>query len=109
MNRITTSILFLCISLMLYSQSGGRYIVIDQFGYPNNAKKTAVIRDPQIGFDAEESYDPGTVFSVIEVSSGDAVYTNVIQEWKNGTTDESSGVAFRFFGCQGNGYLFYIG
>ena len=35
------------------------YIVVDQFGYLPDGEKIAVIRDPQTGFDASESFTPG--------------------------------------------------
>ncbi len=79
------------------AQPGARHIVIDQFGYPNNARKTAVIRDPQVGYDADESYAPGTAFSLVEVSSGDPVYTGVVSRWKSGDTDASSGDRVWYF------------
>lgn len=91
MKRLLISVLFCFVISMIFAQTGAKYIVIDQFGYPPDAKKAAVIRDPQIGFDADESYSPGTSFSVVEVSSGDPVYTGVITRWNNGLTDESSG------------------
>ncbi|HSK12565.1 MAG TPA: cellulase N-terminal Ig-like domain-containing protein, partial [Phnomibacter sp.] len=36
------------------------FIRVDQFGYLPNSKKVAVISDPQVGFNAAESYLPGT-------------------------------------------------
>lgn len=65
-----TSVLILLVSLLgqlSYAQS--KYIVVDQFGYLPDAEKIAVVRDPQTGFDEDESYAPGTTYSVIEVSS----------------------------------------
>jgi len=88
----------LAVSLsVVKAQPGAGYIVIDQFGYPNDAGKIAVIRDPQTGFDADESYAPGTTWSVIETSSGDPVYTGVITRWNDGATDASSGDRIWYF------------
>jgi endoglucanase len=68
-----------------------KFIVIDQFGYLPDAEKIAVIKDPQTGFDSDQSYSPGASYSVIEVSSGDAVFTGTIAAWKSGQTDDKSG------------------
>lgn len=91
MKKILLITVIVTMQAIAYSQSGAKFIVIDQFGYPPDARKVAVIRDPQTGFDADQSYAPGAVYSVIEKSTGDAVYTGVISSWKSGLTDESSG------------------
>lgn len=75
----------------LYSQDGARFIVVDQFGYLPNAPKTAVIRDPHVGYDADDSYTPGSTFSVIDFVSGDTVFTGAPVSWKSGQIDGSSG------------------
>jgi endoglucanase len=36
------------------------HIKIDQFGYLPNSKKVAIIVDPQTGYNAAESFSPGT-------------------------------------------------
>ena len=68
-----------------------KYITIDQFGYLPQSKKIAVIRDPQVGFDAAESFTPGSKYSVINVTDSSVVFTGQALSWKNGTTDTSSG------------------
>ncbi|MBT1705052.1 glycoside hydrolase family 9 protein [Chryseosolibacter indicus] len=83
------AILLQCISVIVVAQN--KYIVIDQFGYLTNARKIAVIRDPQTGFDAADSFTPGTTYSVVSVSSGNSVFTGSPTAWNNGTTDVSSG------------------
>jgi len=37
-----------------------KHIKIDQFGYLPNSRKIAVIVDPQVGYNAAESFSPGT-------------------------------------------------
>ncbi len=69
----------------------GPFIVVDQFGYLPNAEKIAVIRDPQTGFDADESYGPGTTFELVNDATDTAVFSDEITEWNNGDTDTSSG------------------
>ncbi|NQU88126.1 MAG: glycoside hydrolase family 9 protein [Mariniphaga sp.] len=68
-----------------------KYIVIDQFGYRPDAKKIAVIRNPQVGFDAEESFTPGNTYVVINKADTSQIFTGTPEIWKNGATDESSG------------------
>jgi hypothetical protein len=50
--------LFILIVFNAYSapQKVSKYITIDQFGYLPDSKKIAVIRDPQTGYDAAESF-----------------------------------------------------
>lgn len=67
------------------------YIVVDQFGYLPNAKKIAVIRDPQTGFDAAESFSPGNTYALVNANTGAQVFTGTAAQWKNGMTDGSSG------------------
>ena len=67
------------------------YIVVDQFGYLPDGEKIAVIRDPQVGFDAAESFTPGTSYALVNAASGERVFTAAPSVWGNGATDESSG------------------
>lgn len=67
------------------------FIVVDQFGYVPSLEKRAVIRDPQVGFDASRSFMPGGLYAVIDVRTGEAVYRGRPVAWKQGETDEMSG------------------
>ncbi|HYG18390.1 MAG TPA: glycoside hydrolase family 9 protein, partial [Ohtaekwangia sp.] len=73
------------------AQEVSKYITVDQFGYLPESQKMAVIRDPQTGFDAAESFSPGDTYALVEKSSGDHVVTGSPVAWKTGTTDASSG------------------
>ncbi len=68
-----------------------KYITVDQFGYRPGAKKIAVIRDPQLGFDAEESFTPGSKYEVIRLSDTTSIFSANAEVWNNGTTDATSG------------------
>lgn len=68
-----------------------KYIVVDQFGYLPNSRKVAVIRDPQIGFDSEESFAPGSLYAVVHSETKERVFSAAPVSWKNGQTDTSSG------------------
>jgi len=67
------------------------FIVVDQFGYRPNSEKIAVIRDPQTGFDASDSYTPGPMLELVDASTGAAVLTAAPTAWHAGATDASSG------------------
>lgn len=73
------------------------FIVVDQFGYQPASQKIAFIRNPQTGYDANESYQPGTTFALVDAQTGDQVFTASLQAWNNGTEDQSSGdIVWRF-------------
>ena len=67
------------------------HIVIDQFGYLPELQKRAIIRNPEIGYDAEESFMPGTRYVVIDTATGDAVFEGVPTAWNAGAIHEQSG------------------
>lgn len=67
------------------------YIVVDQFGYRPQSKKVAVIRDPQQGFDAAESFEPGSSYALVDAFTGEAVLRGAPTAWKGGMVDTSSG------------------
>lgn len=83
--------LMLLIPFVLKSQVDSELIVVDQFGYLPDAQKVAVLRDPQTGFDSDQSYQPGNSFHVINEADSSVVYSGTIVQWKSGRTDDSSG------------------
>jgi len=66
-------------------------IVIDQFGYLPELDKRAVIRNPEIGYDADESFSPSERYAVIDIATGEAVYEGSPVIWNEGRIDEMSG------------------
>lgn len=71
-----------------------KHIKIDQFGYLPNSKKFAVIVDPQTGYNAAESFSPGTgvnQFQVRRWSDDVVVYSGTLTAWKAGATHTQSG------------------
>jgi endoglucanase len=66
-------------------------IVVDQFGYPTKASKTAVIRDPQKGYDNVAHFTPGTTYAVVDQSTGKNVKQGPPIAWNGGATDDVSG------------------
>lgn len=73
------------------AQSGAPKIVVDQFGYLPELEKRAIIRDPQQGYDARESFRPGSRYAVIDTRSGKTVFEGAPRPWKNGQVDSVSG------------------
>lgn len=67
------------------------FIRLDQFGYRPEAQKVAVIADPQAGFDAGQSFTPGTSYEVRRLSDGQSVFSGAPVIWKNGATHAQSG------------------
>lgn len=70
------------------------HIKIDQFGYFPNARKVAVIADPQAGYNAAESFSPGMGVNQYQVRrwTDDAiVFSGTITAWNSGATHTQSG------------------
>jgi len=89
--KIITTFLTLICSLASLAQIPSKYIITDQFGYLPDAKKVAVIKDPQAGFDATEIFSPGNLYAVVEAGTGVEIYSGEIMAWNSGITDASSG------------------
>ncbi|MEP3890106.1 MAG: glycoside hydrolase family 9 protein [Hellea sp.] len=66
-------------------------IVVDQFGYLPELEKRAVIRSPEIGYDARQDFTPGARYAVIDLVTGQAVYEAAPVIWNEGRIDEMSG------------------
>jgi hypothetical protein len=83
--------IYLITSYNINGQSDSPFLIVDQFGYLPNAPKIAVIKDPQIGFDAENSFTPGSLYAVVNNATGDTVFTGTPVSWRDGGTNTSSG------------------
>jgi len=90
MRKIFTLSLLL-LPLIAFTQSLSPYICIDQLGYRPNALKIAVLRNPEIGFDANESYTPGSSFAVVNANNSQQIFTAAPVQWNSGGIDSSSG------------------
>ena len=66
-------------------------LLVDQFGYAPGDPKVAVIRSPQIGYDAHDGYEVADFYDVRQASDGRIVYTGIAAPWKNGAVETSSG------------------
>ena len=92
-NRTTAlfAALFFPFSLLTAQSTTTGLIRVDQFGYQPGFNKVAVIADPQVGFNAAESYTPGPVLQVRLASNGQTVFSDSPTAWKNGATHDQSG------------------
>lgn len=86
-------------------------IHVDQFGYRPGDRKVAVISDPEIGFNAAESYAPPAVLEIRSAEDGSRVMEGPVRVWNAGQVDEVSGDRgwwFEFSELQtpGNYYVF---
>jgi hypothetical protein len=76
-------------------------IAVDQFGYMSDMTKVAVISDPQQGFNAGESYTPGSTLEVRAWGSNTVVYSGSPVAWSNGATHAQSGDRVWWFDFSG--------
>lgn len=84
-------IIFLIASLFSNGQNTSPFIVTDQFGYLPDYAKIAVIRNPEVGFDASLSFTPGAKYALMNAKTGDTIFQSAPVAWKNGAIDASSG------------------
>ena len=73
------------------AQNSAPKIVVDQFGYLPELEKRAVIRDPQQGYDARESFQPGSRYAVVDTRTGQTVFEGRPEVWNDGHVDHVSG------------------
>ena len=92
-------LLFQIIPFVLLAQTpkNTNFIVVDQFGYLPESKKIAIIRDPQTGYDAAETFKPGRTYAVVEAATKKQVYKGKLVAWKEGKIDPSSGDKVWYF------------
>jgi hypothetical protein len=67
------------------------HIHVDQFGYLPGARKVATIADPQIGYNAAESFDPGPAMQVRRWHDDTVVLEAAPALWNGGATHDQSG------------------
>jgi len=105
------AVLFLLPDTGSMAQELSKYIVVDQFGYLPGSRKVAVLRDPVEGFDADESFEPGSWYAVVNATTGDTVYRAERTRWADGQTDPSSGdrvFHFEFTPVTGTGTYYVL-
>lgn len=84
---ISSVLAFTCLNAQTHSP----YILVDQFGYLPSSNKVAIIRDPQTGYDASQSFTPSAKLSLINSVTNDTVFSAAPTIWNAGATDAVSG------------------
>lgn len=95
--RYLKLVLFMLLPCLGFAQVFSDHILVDQFGYPNEAPKIAVLKNPVIGFDKADTYEPGTTIALVNARTNEQVFTGAPVAWKNGATDQSSGDQVWYF------------
>jgi endoglucanase len=67
------------------------HIKIDQFGYIPDAKKIAVISNPQTGYNNNQPFTPSTTYQIRRVSDDVSVLSGTPTAWNAGATHTQSG------------------
>ena len=83
-------IVFLFASYYTIAQSP---IHIDQFGYLPQSEKVAVLSNPQVGYNASDSYNPSSTLDVMDANTNLVVLSATPQVWDGGNTHDQSGDA----------------
>ena len=95
MKFTTLCVILILLRFLVHGQSlstqVSEHLHIDQFGYPANAQKVAVISDPVNGYNSAATYTPGTNIAVINAQSLSQAGTFSPTQWKSGAVDGESG------------------
>src|SRR5690554_2399321 len=96
--KINALFLFLTLSISVFaSLAAETKIAVDQFGYRPDAKKTAVLKNPKIGFDSLDTYTPGPELQVILSSSDEVVFSGAPVLFNEGTIEKHGSTAKHHF------------
>ncbi|MEX0320539.1 MAG: glycoside hydrolase family 9 protein [Puniceicoccaceae bacterium] len=85
-------------------------IHVDQLGYLPGMKKVAVLSDPQVGYNSDQSYQPSDNIQLVDAADGSHVMALCKVAYNGGNTDPDSGdkiwhVDFSSFTKPGNYYI----
>lgn len=89
--KFSCLMLVVCNTSLVYGQQISEFIHVDQFGYTSNAEKVAVISNPQIGYNGNQSYSPGSTLQLRNLETEAVVYNGTPTIWNNGNTNAQSG------------------
>lgn len=88
--RFITTFSLAIFTTILFSQTSS-FIHVDQFGYFPDAEKVAVLSDPQVGYNASESYTPSNNLEVRRADNDEVVLSGNIETYDAGNIDALSG------------------
>jgi len=83
--------LSVCGSLFASPERTTEWIRVDQFGYPPQTEKVAVVSQAEIGFNAPGDYVPSATYEVRNWETDEVVYSGPVEAWKAGQLQEQSG------------------
>ena len=69
----------------------GNLLVVEQFGYLPDYRKSLVLRNPQQGYDSDLTYQPSSQLHLIDLDTNEVVLSAAPQSWNNGATHSDSG------------------
>ena len=67
------------------------HILVDQFGYRPADPKFAVIRDPKVGYDEQDGFDPAPLYQLRDELTGRVVIEGPLVAWQDGAVEALSG------------------
>lgn len=73
------------------AQSISQQIIVDQFGWRNDARKTVIFANPINGQNSGNAYTPGSQFQVRRSADNSVVFTGNTVVWNSGNTHTDSG------------------
>ena len=79
------------LALFFTNLQAQNFIHLDQFGYLPAVSKIATIADPQVGYNANESYTPSDVLEVRNADTDEVVLFGTPVLFADGATDNDSG------------------
>ena len=88
---LATGLWMFLLPFALQGQATSPFILIDQFGYLPSSTKTAVIKNPKIGFDEDQSFAPGSVYRLVNAQTNQSVFEGSPVQFNDGVTDVASG------------------
>ncbi|GAA4403611.1 hypothetical protein GCM10023187_19870 [Nibrella viscosa] len=75
----------------VWAQAITQQIIVDQFGWRTNARKTVVFANPVSGQNSGNTYTPGSQFQVRRSADNSVVFTGTTVIWNSGNTHTDSG------------------
>ncbi|TVQ04248.1 MAG: T9SS C-terminal target domain-containing protein [Balneolaceae bacterium] len=85
-------LLYFLLSVILVFAPEPLSILVDQFGYLLDGRKTAIIKVPAAGFDAgKHQTPPGSTFRVWNLETEEIVFEGQVISWNNGVVHQQSG------------------
>jgi endoglucanase len=67
------------------------HILVDQFGYRPADPKFAVVRSPDLGYDALDKFEPSLTYQLRREADGGTVLESALIPWKQGQVESLSG------------------